>query len=201
MSYPYKVVVTKTVVEQVEASDRSESKLSLLPILPEDRMRDLVAEALRKRGFEAKTGEPDKLTKRGEHGETITVDLPTLTVVAEVSEKGEIRKEKTVEVLGDAPRPPTADDEQALRERAEKSLERQLAVSEEERGQVEDEYRRKLAAALEEGADARRRELNEVCLEVYAESLKERAKSLGTVTGVQESRGDQEYELTITIAE
>jgi len=201
MSYPYKVVVTKTVVEQVEASDRSESKLSLLPILPEDRMRDLVAEALRKRGFEQKAGDPDKLTKKGERGETITVDLPTLTVTAEVSEKGEIRKEKTVEVLGDAPRPPTADDEQALRERAEKTLERQLAVTDEERGQVEDEYRRKLAAALEEGADARRRELNEVCLEVYAESLKERAKSLGTVTGVQESRGDQEYELTITIAE
>ncbi len=201
MSYPYKVVVSKSVVERIEASDRSESSLSLLPILERERMGDLLKGALERRGWEAVEGEPNKLRKKGERGEVMTIDLETQVVTTEVHEEGEIRKEKTVEAVGDSIRPPTSADEEQLRERVEKTLEKQLEVTEREKIEAEEEYRRRLTERLEETAAARQRELNEACLEVYSESLKERAASLGTVKEVHESRTDQEYELTITISE
>lgn len=201
MSYPYRVVITRSVVERVSAEDRSETQLDLAGVLPAQRMRELLRAALLRHGWAPHESEAERLEQKGPRGERLTVDLGSLVVVAEVSEAGEIRKERTLEGRGDSSEPPDDADREALRKRVEEKLDRELVVSDAERAGLECEFKQRLAARLEAGAEERRRLLNELCLEVYAVALKERAASLGTVTNISEQRDSSGYELTITIRE
>ena len=60
---------------------------------------------------------------------------------------------------------------------------------------------REIAELLDETEDERSQELNEVVRDVYSESLRRKARRLGTVTSVQESQSGQDYELVIKITE
>lgn len=200
MSYPYRVVVTKGVEEEVCASDRSERTVELPPILDKKTTQDLFEKALRDRGW---TGEGGKLSKRGDHGETMEVDLETGVVVTSIEDQETIKKELTLEGHGDAWTAPTKADEEALRQRVEERIDKRLKISDAEREARRAELEDALARKLQEGEEARERELNEVLLEVYAESLKEKAKGMGTVTEIREESSPEtgEYELVIRIEE
>ena len=124
-----------------------------------------------------------------------------MTLTTEVSEKETIRKEKTVEVMGDAWHKEDIEAEKdRLRAKAAADLEKRLAVSDDERTQKKQELEKKIADKISKGDDSRKKELNESLLEVYAEALKKKAASLGSVTSVKEERKNNEYELTIKIA-
>lgn len=204
VSYPYRVVVSKAVEEVVDAHDRVVTKVALTPILPEEAMRDVVRSVLRSRGWEEVKGEPNKLRRTGAQGEEQVYDLETHTVTTELKAKDTIKKEKTVEVLGDAYRKEDVDaDKDRLRAKASADLEKRLAVTDEERAQRREKLEREIADKLEKGESDRKRELNEALLDVYKEALKKKAGSLGNVTSVREERreGGREYKLTIKIAE
>lgn len=204
MSYPYRVVVSKAVEEVVDAHDRVVTKVALTPILPEAAMREVVRDVLKARGWKEVEGEKNKLRRTGSEGEEQVYDLETNTVTTELKAKDTIKKEKTVEVLGDAYRKEDVDTEKdRLRAKASADLEKRLAVTDEERAQRKEKLSREIADKLEKGEGDRKRELNEALLEVYKEALKQKAKSLGNVTSVKEERreGGREYELTIKIAE
>ena len=200
MSYPYRVVVTKAVEESVDANDRVVTKVTLTPILPKEAMKEVLKGVLEKKGWkERKDG---KLEKKGADGEDQVFDLDEMTLTTEVSEKETIRKEKTVEVMGDAWHKEDIEAEKdRLRAKASADLEKRLAVSDDERSQKKQELEKKIADKISKGEDTRKKELNESLLEVYAEALKKKAASLGSVTSVKEERKNNEYELTIKIAE
>jgi hypothetical protein len=200
VSYPYRVVVTKAVEECVDANDRVVTKVTLTPILPKEAMKEVLKGVLEKKGWkERKDG---KLEKKGEDGEEQVFDLDEMTLTTEVSEKETIRKEKTVEVMGDAWKKDDIEAEKdRLRAKAQADLEKRLAVTDDERAGKKQELEQKIADRIAKGEDSRKKELNEALLEVYAESLKKKAASLGSVTSLKEERKNNEYELTIKVAE
>ena len=200
MSYPYRVVVTKAVEESVDANDRVVTKVTLTPILPKAAMKEVLVGVLEKKGWKKR---PDgKLEKKSEDGSEQVFDPDELTITTEVSEKETIRKEKTVEVMGDAWRKDDIEAEKdRLRAKASADLEKRLQVSEDERSQKKQELEKKIADKIAKGEETRKKELNESLLEVYAEALKKKAASLGSVTSVKEERKNNEYELTIKVAE
>ncbi len=200
MSYPYRVVVTKAVEECVDANDRVVTKLTLTPILPKEAMKETLVAVLKKKGWkERKDG---KLEKKGKDGDDQVFDPDELTLTTEVSEKETIRKEKTVEVMGDAWHKENIEAEKdRLRAKASADLEKRLAVTDDERSSKKQELEKKIADKIAAGEEGRKQELNEALLEVYAEALKKKAASLGSITSVKEDRKKNEYELTIKVAE
>lgn len=204
MSFPYRVTVSRTVQETVREKDQSKNKIDLTPILESGRMRDLLVDALKKKGFKE---EADGTLTRTENGVTETFDPKTMEVTTTAEAAGEIKKEKTVEARGDSWR----------REEAEKSrkhvenevgarLEKELAVTDAERGEKKRELAAEAAKRLADSEKKRMTDLNEATLDVYAEALKEKAKTLGEVKEVHENRkengaGGTEYELVIKVGD
>jgi FtsH ternary system domain X5 len=202
MSYPYRVVVTKSVEEVVDAKDRVVAKVTLTPILPPEAMREVLRDVLLGRGWTE--SEPGKLSRKNENDEEQEFDLQALTVTTQLETKATIKKEKTVELVGDAWRKEDIDTQkERLREKAGKDLEKRLAVTDDERARKRETLEKDLAERLEKGDSGRKKDLNEALLQVYAEALKKKAASLGNVTSVREERrdGGREYELTIKVAE
>lgn len=199
MSYPYRVVVTKGVEETLTASDRSERSIELPPILDRESSLEILVQSLEDRGFERV--EEKRLRRKNEDGTVQEVDLDECKVVTSLEDETKIEKSMTLEGRGDSWKAPTEAEKSALREQVEKRLDAQLAIREEDREKGQQELETRLAEALEAGEDSRRQELEEVLLEVYAESLKQKAKSLGNVTEVREERSAEtgEYELVIRI--
>lgn len=199
MSYPYRVVVTKGVEETLSASDRSERSIELPPILDRESSLEILVQSLEDRGFEK--DDSGKLRRENEDGTVQEVDLDSCKVVTTIEDETKIEKSMTLEGRGDAWQPPTDAERAALREKVEKRIDAQLEIQEEDRAKGRSELETKLADVLEAGEEGRRIELEEVLLEVYAQSLKQKAKTLGNVTEVREERSQEtgEYELVIRI--
>ena len=204
MSFPYRVTVSRTVQETVREKDQSKNKIDLTPILESGRMGDLLVEALEKRGFEKQA---DGTLVRTRDGVTETFDPKTMEVTATTEATGEIKKEKTVEARGDSWR----------REEAERSrrhveaevgarVEKEIAITDAERQEKKRELASEAAKRLSDSESRRMQDLNEATLDVYAEALKEKARTLGEVKEVTENRKDNgtggtEYELVIKVGD
>ncbi len=200
LSYPYRVVVTKGVEESIQASDRSERVVELPPILDRKTTQDLFEKALKDRGWE---GDGNTLTKKGDDGLVQTVDLETGVVVTTAEGDTVIEKKLTLEGHGDSWGQPTAADKESLKQQVEARIDKRLKITEKERESRRRELEKDLAERLEKSEEARTEELNAALLEVYAESLKEKAKGMGTISEVREERCPEtgEYELVIRIEE
>lgn len=202
MSYPYRVVVTKGVEESVDACDSSERTVELPPILDRETTQGLFEAALKKRGWEPVEGDAGKLVKRTDDGLVQTVDVESGVVTTRAEAEETIKKELTLEGTGDSWGRPTEADKAALRARVEERIDKRLEITDDERDAKRAALETRLAAALEASEAARTEELNAALLEVYAESLKEKARGLGTVAEVREETTDAgEYELVIRIEE
>lgn len=202
MSYPYRVVVSKSVETTVNASDRASHKLKLTPILPEPRMREILEETLEKRGWTRRDDGTWESVREG--GESLVCDPETMTVTASVEVSEQIQKERTIHASGDAwSRRDVDEARERLRQEVEERLEQEIEITGAEKEARRSELQQKIADRLAANTKERRRELNEIVMEVYAESLKEKAHSLGEVTEIHESRAADgtAYELTIRIAE
>ena len=204
MSFPYRVTVSRTVQETVKEKDQSRNKVSLTPILESGRMRDLLVDALERRGF--KKQEDGTLT-RTKDGVTETFDPKTMEVTATAEVAGDIKKEKTVEARGDSWR---REDAERSRDHVEREvgarLEKELAVTDSERKEKQRELAAEAAKRLSETEGKRMTDLNEATLDVYSEAIKEKAKTLGEVKEVHENRRDNgaggtEYELVIKVGD
>ena len=204
MSFPYRVTVSRTVQETVREKDQSKNKIDLTPILESGRMRDLLVDALKKKGF---VEQSDGTLTRTENGVTETFDPKTMEVTTTAEASGEIKKEKTVEARGDSWRREEAEQSRKhVENEVGARLEKELAVTDAERGEKKRELAAEAAKRLADSEKKRMTDLNEATLDVYAEALKEKAKTLGEVKEVHENRkengaGGTEYELVIKVGD
>ena len=204
MSFPYRVTVTRTVQETVSEKDQSKNKVDLTPILESGRMRDLLVEALKKRGFKEQA---DGTLVRTQDGVTETFDPKTMEVTATSEASGDIKKEKTVEARGDTWRREEADrSRKHVEAEVGKRLEKELAVTEAERQEKQRELAAEAQRRLSDSEKRRMQDLNDATLDVYSEALKEKARTLGEVKEVHENRKDNgaggtEYELIIKVGD
>ncbi len=199
MSRPYRIVVQRTVEQEVSAEDRSVLRLNLDEQVTEEQL----AAALARQGWVE--AEPGVWTKERAEGETMSCELAAREVVTVVSGVRTLAERRERELRGDTwnwkqMREMTAEELEALRAAEEEKLGEPLSESR-VRG-AERELAAQVSAQLQAGADERRREVGRVVVEALAESLRARAASLGTVTSTSEGQwqGD-DFELTLTISE
>jgi len=207
MSRPYRILVRKAIREEVRVGDRSTIKLNLDDILPPEEMKAILEEVLARHGWE-RTEEGWK-KDRGQ-GEVMTLDLDTLEVVTTVEREEVIERVVEREARGDTwnwrrMREMTEEelrqDQERLRRQVEKQLEQELNL-EQLKSRRQQELQEEILRHLEETEPERREELNRIVLEVYAEALKQKARSLGEIEEMREEwRSNEEYELVISIAE
>lgn len=196
MSQTYVIKVSASVQEQVSAKDKRTKRLVLTEIVPCDEQRDVVRERLEARGFAEDPGDKDVLTRK--KGQVVErVDLKDLTVEATVELEKSLERERTVVVRGDR----DMENPDERRSREQRNLEKQLAITDEERAKAEQTLQREIAEVLDDTEEERNRELNDVVREVYAEGLKRKAGRLGTITEMREGQAGDDYELVIKITE
>jgi len=185
MSLSYRV--TLQVCEVVSADDKTVHQLDLRDILPEEDMKDMLRQSLESRGFEEE--EENKLVRREDGGEIITVDLETLELTTELESESEVKGK--VDAWGDA------ESRQNARKQAEASAQSQ-ANALLERGQKD--AQRKVTQQLAAGEKERLEEMNQVLQDVYSEALKKKARQLGDVVDQYEGTNENgEYELVIKV--
>jgi hypothetical protein len=197
MSQSYVIRVSASVQESLGAKDKRTKTIVLTEIVPEAEQKEILKETLLEKGWEEQEGSDGKVLtkKRGKVVETI--DLDAMTLDAEVELERTLERSRTITVRGDR----DLENEDARRAKEQEALERSIAITEEERADAQTSMQREIAKELEETDAERDRELNEAVREVYAESLKRKAKSLGTVTSVREGEVGGDYELVIKITE
>ncbi|MEZ6184453.1 MAG: hypothetical protein R3F62_05505 [Planctomycetota bacterium] len=197
MSQTYVIKVSASVREEVSASDKRRKKLVLTEICDPDEQRSILKERLQERGWTEAEGSDGKRWTKSEGGVTQTLDLEDMSVEAEVTLERVLERERTITVVGDRDR----DDPNARRTKERTELEERIAIKAEEKQQVEEALQEEIAETLDRTEEERTKELNEVVREVYAESLKRKARRLGSVTEVREGQSGQDYELVIKITE
>jgi hypothetical protein len=185
MSLSYRVKLQ--VSEVVSADDKTVHQLDLRPVLDPEDMKALLRQSLQGRGFEQE-GE-DKLVRKEKTGETITVDLESLQLTAELEAESQVRGE--VEGWGDAETRDNA--KRSASSRAQEQAENMV-----EQGRKDTQ--RKVTRQLAEGEAGRLEEMNKVLQDVYSEALKQKARKMGEVVEQHEGTNDRgEYELVIKV--
>jgi len=208
MSQVYLVECGASVCETKRAKDSVTTKLILTKIVEEETQKEILADILKKRGFEEVEGSEGEVLVRKE-GEMIQIaDLDEMTVTTTVEKEEKIKKSKKIEARrgGLSPGERGYDKEtedrlnEELRQREQEKLEKTLAITEEERAKVEAKLIKEAVAKLAETEEARKEELNDIVKDVYAESLKKKAAAMGNITSIKENKDDQgNYELRIKL--
>lgn len=194
MSQTYVIKVSASVQEKVHAKDRRVKQLVLTAIVDQAEQQQILAEELTKRGWEQVPDQPGKW-RRKQGGVVQTLDLGDMTVESEVELEQTLERSRTIVVRGDR----DYEEQEKRREREQAELEKSIAITDEEKRRAESVLQRQIADKLDETEEERTEELNEVVRGVYAESLKRKARRLGTVTEVREGTAGQDYELVIKL--
>jgi FtsH ternary system domain X5 len=185
VSRAYRVTVKGSVHRVVHVEDGVCTALELLPILPQERTAEILAAELERRGF---TREDGVARRTEDDGVVIEVDVKTgaVSVKAEASAEIAIEKERSERVVEEALERGT----RAAQERVDREVAREAAAAEEK-------AKNDVAAKLEKKLGDLRRELDSVTARVTADSLKEKARSLGEVEEMHEDI--ETGELTIKV--
>ncbi|MEK7482995.1 MAG: hypothetical protein AABZ60_01550 [Planctomycetota bacterium] len=199
MSHPYRVTVTHCTEETLSSEDYTQCKIDLTPILPEDRMKSILEQTLEENGW-THDQERDVWVKERENGERVEINVDDLTCTTFIEIEGSISKSKTVNAAGDNWNGKNIEEERKrLEDKVRSSLERELKISETEKQKKQEELSHQASNHLKNSEEARNKELNEVLVETYSHALQEKAKSLGEITEISESKNENEYELIIKI--
>jgi hypothetical protein len=175
MSRAYRVSVAESLRRHVQVEDGICSTLEILPLLDRDRMAELLAAELEKKGFERKG---DLAVRTEADGIEVSVDLKTGEVTAKVTAEREVNLE--LRRSRAAAGPDTGGVEEArLRGEVQGELAAQAADE-------EAKLRQKVTAKLEGKLKDLRTELDGVVNRVTAEALKKKASELGTVEEISE---------------
>lgn len=174
----------------VEISDHADLEIRVLPVLPRERLIEIIREELVARGWEP---QPDGSLTKPVGEATATLPPGSTTVRITLSDGREIS------VSASATQQIAQGDEKArdaVNERVEADAARKLeALAERTRRELEE----KAATRLIEAATGLRAELDEVVNATTRRALEQRASELGSIESIQEGRGDNGYELTITV--
>ncbi len=177
--------------ENLREADATSNSLVVANIVPPGEVQEILREKLRERGWVDTPGG----MKRTKNGVTETLDLQTMVVHAEADSERVLEREESRSVS--APRSQIGSVVADERRRLEEATQITEAEKVRARSRMQREINERLAATEEE----RMRELNEVVLDVYRESLKRKAATLGTVTEITEDTDGDDFEMVIKITE
>jgi len=197
MSQSYVIRVSASVSETVDAADKRTKSLQLTEIVPCDEQAEILRDELRDRGWEEVEGSEGQVWEKTDGQVRQRIDLESMTHEAQVELQRTLERERTITVRGDK----DFEDPEERRGKEEASLQRAIAVTDEERDEVHQTMQREIAETLDESEEARTEEVNEVIAAVYAESLKRKARRMGSVTEMRESQEGGEFELVIKLSE
>tara|TARA_R110002072_G_scaffold81939_1_gene187350 strand:- start:63 stop:656 length:594 start_codon:yes stop_codon:yes gene_type:complete len=197
MSQSYVIRVSASVSETVDAADKRTKSLQLTEIVPCDEQAEILRDELRDRGWDEVEGSEGQVWEKTDGKVRQQIDLESMTHEAQVELKRTLERERTITVRGDK----DFEDPDDRRTKEEASLQRAIAVTDEERNEVHQTMQREIAETLDESEEARTEEVNEVIAAVYAESLKRKARRMGSVTEMRESQEGGEFELVIKLSE
>lgn len=184
MSRAIQVRVSESVVRTVHVEDGVQTPLELLPVLPAQRMADLLAKELEAQGFErdgnlAKRTDPD--------GIEIVVDLEAATVSVKLGAKATLDEKVALEArVAEEGR---AHAEAHLRDAAMGELDKRIAAKTEA-------LRREVTGTLERKLGELRGELDRAIGRTTVAALTERAQQLGEI---QELVADDAGNVTIKV--
>jgi hypothetical protein len=187
MSRSYRIAVRESVHRVLRAEDRVRTQLEILEVLPPEQMAGLLAEELKRRGFEPQGA----VLVRKDNGVTVTVDpqTGTVTVTAEASEKVKVETEKEGRAYDDAG-PSAKQTREALRQEAHQDLEKKAEAK-------TADLQSKVTDRLEGKLRDLRQELDQAVNRVTAEALKVKAAQLGQIKELTED--PQTGSLTIVV--
>ncbi|MBL8912323.1 MAG: hypothetical protein JNM17_16650 [Archangium sp.] len=174
MSRAYRISIKESLSRHVQVDDGVCSQLELLPILPKERMRELLGAELTEKGF---VREGDTASRKEGDGITTEVDLNTGEV--NVTVEGHTDVNLTTERTAVVDNTLMGEREKNLRDAAKQSLEREAKAEEEA-------LRKKITEKLEDKLRGLKDELDSVVNRVTGTALKQRAAELGQVEEVHE---------------
>ena len=185
MSRAYRIRVSETIERVVHVDDGVATTLELLPVLPAERMRELLARELATAGLTIEDGIATRLRKDGEAELSIAVELETGTVSVRVSTS------QDVQISADMERSVPEQNTQEHVARVREELRSAATELAEKRVDAATEALRKAATAHLEGQlrDVRR-ELDQVVHRVTSAALKERAAQIGEIESIDENAAD-----------
>jgi hypothetical protein len=177
--------------DDVEISDHADLEIRVLPILPRERIDQLVRDELERRGWTR--GDDGTLTKQ--IGDTLATLPPGASSI-----RITISDETSVQVEANVRQSITAGDEEAraaVNARAEAEAARRLAdATADARRALEADAADRLLTVWRE----LRAELDDVVNVTTRRALEQRATELGAIESIEEGRNkDGGYELTITV--
>lgn len=184
MSRSIQVRVSESLVRTIHVEDGVQSQLEMLPILAPERMGDLLGRQLEELGFQRTGGTCKRVDPDGME---IEIDLATATVSVRLGSESTVGK--SIQLTENADMLHAAQREQALRERAARSLEQQLDAAAET-------LRREVTAQLERKLGDLKRELDGAVGRATVAALTERAAQLGHI---EESHQDEAGNVTIRV--
>jgi hypothetical protein len=184
MSRTYRLRIRESITRVVHVEDHVEAALELLPVLAPERLSELLAEELARRGFTRAGGD---MTRTEDDGTEVRVALAEGRISVRAQAEAEIARAVDKEKLVAQERRHQA--EADLRAQTRRALEEDIAREGEQR-------RRALTARLEAKTRELQRELDEVSARVTAAALKERAAQLGEIESVHEG---EDGSLTIKV--
>jgi hypothetical protein len=176
MSRAYRIKVRESLSRVLRASDHVRTQLEILALLPPRDTAALLAEELRRRGFEP---QGDRLVRERD-GVTVSVEATTGTVTVQAADAQAVKLE--------GERHGFAFDEDGKHSRQAKkelSADLQRALNEKADKQ-EAELQRKLTDRLEAVLGDIRQELDQVVNQVTAAALKRKAAQMGQIKEITE---------------
>ena len=177
MSRAYRISVKESVKRDISGTDGICAELELLDILPEDRMRSLLADELRKRGFTEKDGQ----LERSRQGIAVRIDPRTGEVKVNATAEKQIDVESERETYGFDDLGPKEDEIKAhLRKEALRDIDHRV---EEHRKKLQEKATAKLEGSLQEVS----KELDQIVNAVTRAALKQKAATLGTIREISEN--------------
>jgi hypothetical protein len=177
MSRAYRIRVKEALARDIRAEDAIQTRLEILEVLPQEQMSELLAEELKRRGFE----EQDDGTLVRRDGEAVvTVEPCTGEVTIRVEQAGKTEVKGTREGFGYNDVGP-----------AHKSIEDRLAGElradlEKRVGEQEHQLQQAVTAKLERELQEIGPELREAAERVTAEALKQKAAQMGQIKEITE---------------
>ena len=180
MSRAYRIQVSEGVQRIVHVEDGVQDTIEVLPILPPERMAELLASELERRGFARPEQDGEAVLVRiGKENVTAEVNVRTGTVTVSIAD------DVTLELSAEAEA--TAESPESARQEAERRLQHAI---DQKAAPLQDAARQAATARLERELAELRPELDAVVNAVTGEALVEKARELGEIESIEGTVAD-----------
>ena len=191
MSQTYRISLKSSVSKVIKAEDSISYPLELTEIMPLEDMKEAFVKGLLERGFTQVSEKVYEMTL--DNGEVLSVDTDSMTLTASLKAEKEVAAEVEVSGRGNSKSNANKD--------AQSRLSRLEEVTEERiENQGREDLGKELSEKLTETEAQRLKLINEILQDVYSQSLKKKAATLGNVMEIREGTNeDGQYELDIKV--